>query len=172
MVQAGIDAYATNFADANGGALGLDLRYPELFAPKEQAALLTAQLAERPQAVAVTIPAAQVEQALVQGLGAGTPLYTYNAGLGLAAKLGTRSHLGQDELDAGRRAGEYWGAQSVGVAYCLNHRRGLQVRRAARVWGGGGGQGCVGMGGGGNPPPYPGPPAYASAGLNGICNRQ
>ena len=127
VVQAGIDAYANNFAVDNGGVLGIDIRYPNLFAPKEQAALLLSQLALHPEAVALTIPAEQVEQALLQGISRGTPIYTYNAGLDLAAKIGTRSHLGQDESDAGRRAGEYWAAEAVKRAFCLNHRRGLQV---------------------------------------------
>lgn len=93
--------------------------------PAEQARLIEAAIARKPDGLAVTIldpdaVAAPIKKAIKQGI----PVISLNSGDAYFAKLGVLTHVGQAEETAGRRAGQKMAAEGVKNAVCVNHGQG------------------------------------------------
>ena len=97
--------------------------------------MLSKQLAQNPDAVVTTIPHEAVLMA-VQRWKAQSPassrtaLYTFNSGYDWMDEAKAQAYFGQNELDAGRRAGRYYVTRGPGRVLGLCGGRG--------GWGGGG----------------------------------
>lgn len=113
--------------DAAGEDMGaqVDYRAPEHFDVVRMAQLLDAAVAAKPSGIALTLPDAD---ALAAGIRrareAGIPIVSFNSGSGQRAAHGIALHVGQDEREAGRRAGARLAEAGVEVALCVNHEVG------------------------------------------------
>jgi len=119
IVRKGANAAAAAFGVA------LDYRAPERFDMNEMAVLIERAIAEGPDGLVVSLPdpdalAPQVRKAAVAGI----PVVTINSGSDVALGLGSRLHVGQNEYEAGRVAGERLRSLGGTTAICLNHEAG------------------------------------------------
>ncbi|GAA2810928.1 sugar ABC transporter substrate-binding protein [Kribbella solani] len=93
--------------------------------PAEQARLIEAAIARKPDGLAVSIldpdaVAGPIKKAVARGI----PVISLNSGDAFFAKLGILAHVGQAEEIAGRQAGERMAGEGVKNAICINHGQG------------------------------------------------
>lgn len=116
-----------NGAERAAAEQGVELEYlaPASFDVIAMARLIGAAVASRPAGLVVTIPdAAALREAIGAAVGAGIPVVSVNSGAEASRELGALLHVGQAELEAGRRGGERMAAAGVGRAACVNHEVG------------------------------------------------
>ncbi len=93
--------------------------------PVEQARLIQAAIARKPDGLAVSIldpdaVAGPIQEAVDRGI----PVVSLNSGDAYFAELGILAHVGQAEETAGYQAGERMAAEGVKDAICVNHGQG------------------------------------------------
>ena len=103
----------------------VDYRAPEKFDMVAMAQLIDAAVASKPDGLVVSIPDADALGKPIQAaVKAGIPVISMNSGSDVSKKLGCLMHVGQEEYDAGKGAGERMKAEGVKKAVCLNQEVG------------------------------------------------
>lgn len=116
-------------------------RAPETFDMVAMSQLIDAAVNQEPHGLVVSIPDGDaLGPSIERAVAAGIPVISMNSGSDVAKKLGALLHVGQDEFDAGKAAGEALAASgSKGI--CVNHEVGnvaLDLRCAGFAEGFGG----------------------------------
>jgi simple sugar transport system substrate-binding protein len=114
LVQAGAKQAASDF--------NVTLKYssPKTTNPQEQAQLIAQAAAGHPQAMAVTIPDAEViGPAVHQVTSSGIPTIVFNVGFDEYKAVGALTFVGQPETIAGAEAGRQMAAAGVKDALCV-----------------------------------------------------
>ncbi|MFZ1345162.1 sugar ABC transporter substrate-binding protein [Thiothrix eikelboomii] len=103
----------------------VDYRAPETFNMVEMSALIDAAVNQEPAGLIVSIPDAQALGASIEkAVKAGIPVISMNSGVEASAKLGALLHVGQEELVAGRKAGEKLKEMGGKKGLCVNQEVG------------------------------------------------
>ena len=111
-----------NGADAAGKEVGATINYTFAADPLKQAQLIDNAVAQKVQGIVTTLPNADALRASLQKAeAAGIPVITMNSGSQQSASVGALAHVGQDEVIAGRGAGERLKAAGVTNLLCLVH---------------------------------------------------
>jgi simple sugar transport system substrate-binding protein len=99
---------------------------------QKQAQLIDAAISQKVSGLAVSVPNADAIKApLAKAKAAGIPIVTLNSGENDSKALGAITHVGQDEVVAGRAAGQRLKAAGVKKVLCVIHEQnniGLQQR--------------------------------------------
>lgn len=112
-----------NAAKAEG--VKVTYRAPETFDMVAMSQIIKAAVAQHPDGLVVSVPDADALGAAIKGaVAAGIPVITMNSGAGVSKSLGALLHVGQDEIVAGRAAGEKLAAQGGKDALCVNQEVG------------------------------------------------
>ncbi|MBI1245547.1 MAG: substrate-binding domain-containing protein [Alphaproteobacteria bacterium] len=102
-----------------------EYRAPETFDMVAMAKLIEAAVNQRPDGIIVSIPdASALAPAIGKAVAAGIPVISMNSGSDVSRKLGALLHVGQDEFDAGKAAGEKMKALGGKKAICVNQEVG------------------------------------------------
>lgn len=118
-VKGGADRAA---ADAK---VSVEYRAPESFDLEKMAAMISAAAKEKPDGLIVSIPNADTVAAPVRAaIDAGIPVITINSGFDVSRSFGALLHVGQNEYEAGRVAGDTMRKLGGSKALCLNHELG------------------------------------------------
>jgi simple sugar transport system substrate-binding protein len=100
--------------------------------PQKEAQLILAAISQKVNGLAVSVPNADAIRApLAKAKAAGIPIITLNSGEQDFKSLGAITHVGQDEVVAGRAAGQKLKAAGVKKVLCVIHEQnniGLQQR--------------------------------------------
>lgn len=100
-------------------------RAPETFDMVAMRQLIDAAVNQEPDGIVVSIPDADaLGPAIEKAVAAGIPVISMNSGSDVSKKLGALLHVGQDEYDAGKAAGERLKTMGGKVAICVNHEVG------------------------------------------------
>jgi simple sugar transport system substrate-binding protein len=103
----------------------VDYRAPEKFDVQEMAHLVDEAVASRPDGLVVSIPDIDaLSNSIKSAVAARIPVVSINSGLEASRKLGCLMYIGQDEIAAGRKAGEKMKAMGVKEAIILNQEVG------------------------------------------------
>lgn len=103
----------------------VDYRAPESFDMVRMARLLDGAVASRPDGIALTLPDPDaLAEPIRTALAAGIPIVSFNSGQTAHERLGIPLHVGQDEYEAGRRAGMRFKDAGISRALCINHEVG------------------------------------------------
>jgi simple sugar transport system substrate-binding protein len=103
----------------------VDYRAPGKFDMVAMAQLIDAAVASKPDGLVVSIPDADALGKPIQAaVKAGIPVISMNSGSDVSKKLGCLMHVGQEEYDAGKGAGERMKAEGVKKGVCLNQEVG------------------------------------------------
>ncbi|MCB5175013.1 MULTISPECIES: sugar ABC transporter substrate-binding protein [Microvirga] len=103
----------------------VDYRAPETFDMVAMSQLIDAAVNQRPAGLVVSIPdASALGPSIQKAVAAGIPVISMNSGSDVSKKLGAQLHVGQDEADAGRIAGERLKEMGGKTALCVNHEVG------------------------------------------------
>ena len=87
--------------------------------------LIDAAVAQQPDGLVVSIPDADaLGDAIRAAVDAGIPVISMNSGSDVSAELGALLHIGQEEFDAGRIAGEALAEAGGEKAICVNQEVG------------------------------------------------
>ena len=114
-----------NGADAAGKEVGAKINYTYAIDPLKQAQLIDNAAAQHVSGIITTLPNADaLGPSLKKAEAAGIPVITMNSGAQQSASVGALAHVGQDELVAGRGAGERLKAAGVKNLICLIHEPG------------------------------------------------
>jgi simple sugar transport system substrate-binding protein len=100
--------------------------------PQKEAQLIQAAVAQKVDGLAVSVPNADaIKGALAQAKAANIPIITLNSGADVSKQLGAITHVGQDEVVAGRAAGVRLKEAGAKKVLCVIHEQnniGLQQR--------------------------------------------
>ncbi len=119
VVKNGVDEAARD-TGAN-----VDYRAPETFDMVAMSQLIDAAVAQQPDGLVVSIPDADaLGDAIRAAVDAGIPVISMNSGSDVSAELGALLHVGQEEFDAGRIAGEALAEAGGDKAICVNQEVG------------------------------------------------
>lgn len=124
------DAFWTvvkNGVEAAGKDMGVnvDYRSPETFDMVAMASLIDAAVNQEPDGLVVSIPDGEaLSPAIKKAVEAGIPVISMNSGSDVSAELGAMLHVGQEEFDAGKKAGEKLKEMGGKKALCVNHEVG------------------------------------------------
>lgn len=103
----------------------VDYRAPETFDMVAMGQLIDAAINQKPAGLVVSIPDADALSASIQrAVAAGIPVISMNAGSDASKKLGALLHVGQDEFDAGKAAGEALKKAGGKKGICINQEVG------------------------------------------------
>jgi len=103
----------------------VDYRAPETFDMVQMAQLIDAAINQKPQGIVVSIPDADALGPSIQrAVAAGIPVISMNSGSDASKKLGALLHVGQDEFDAGKVAGEALKNAGGKKGICVNQEVG------------------------------------------------
>jgi simple sugar transport system substrate-binding protein len=87
--------------------------------------LIDAAVNQKPAGLVVSIPdASALGPSIQKAVAAGIPVISMNSGSDVSKKLGALLHVGQDEFDAGKAAGEKLAGMGGKVGVCVNHEVG------------------------------------------------
>jgi simple sugar transport system substrate-binding protein len=120
-------------AEAAADAEGVTLKWsPSNNDPQKEAQLIDAAVSEKVDGIAVSVPNADaIKGSLKKATDAGIPIITLNSGADVSKELGAITHVGQDEVVAGRAAGERLKSEGAKKVACIIHEQnniGLQQR--------------------------------------------
>ena len=104
-----------------------DLQYqaPKEFDLTAMSRLIDAAVATKPDGLIVSIPdAGLVGKSIEAAVAAKIPVVSVNSGLAISRELGCLMHIGQDEISAGKMAGERMKAIGVNEVMILNQEAG------------------------------------------------
>lgn len=100
-------------------------RSPETFDLPKMTALIEAAVEEKPDGLIVSIPNADAVAAPIRAaVNSGIPVITINSGFDVGRSLGALLHVGQNEYEAGRVAGDTMRKLGGTRALCVNHELG------------------------------------------------
>lgn len=105
--------------------VNVDYRSPETFDMVAMAQLIDAAVNQEPDGLVVSIPDADaLGPSIERAVAAGIPVISMNSGSDVSMKLGALLHVGQDEFDAGKAAGEKLAELGGTKALCVNQEVG------------------------------------------------
>lgn len=120
----------------------VDYRAPETFDMVAMSQLIDAAVNQEPDGLVVSIPDADaLGPSIKRAVAAGIPVISINSGSDVSKSLGALLHVGQDEFDAGKAAGEKLASLGGKKALCVNQEVGnvaLDLRCAGFAEGFGG----------------------------------
>lgn len=100
-------------------------RAPETFDMVAMGQLIDAAVNQEPDGLVVSIPDADaLGPSIEKAVAAGIPVISMNSGSDVAKGLGALLHVGQDEFDAGKAAGEALAEMGGKKGLCINHEVG------------------------------------------------
>lgn len=103
----------------------VDYRAPETFDMVAMAQLIDAAVNQEPAGLIVSIPDADaLGDSIRKAVSAGIPVISMNSGSDVSASLGAALHVGQEEYDAGKKAGEALAEMGGKKGLCVNHEVG------------------------------------------------
>jgi simple sugar transport system substrate-binding protein len=110
-------------AEAAAQAEGVKLIWsPSNNDPQKEAQLIQAAVSQKVDGLAVSVPNPDaVKSALAAAKSAGIPIITLNSGADVSQSLGAITHVGQDEVVAGRAAGQRFKDQGAKKILCVIH---------------------------------------------------
>jgi simple sugar transport system substrate-binding protein len=92
--------------------------------PQKEAQLIQAAVSQKVDGLAVSVPNADaIKGALKQATDAGIPVITLNSGADVSKELGAITHVGQDEVVAGRAAGQRLKDEGAKKVLCVIHEQ-------------------------------------------------
>ena len=119
VVKNGVDKAAED-----SGAT-VDYRAPETFDMVAMSQLIDAAVNQEPDGLVVSIPDADaLGPSIERAVAAGIPVISMNSGSDVSKSLGALLHVGQDEFEAGRAAGEKLASMGGTVGICVNQEVG------------------------------------------------
>ena len=119
VVKNGVDAAAKDMA------VTVDYRAPETFDMVVMSQLIDAAVNQEPDGLIVSIPDADaLGPSIEKAVAAGIPVVSMNSGSDVSKKLGALLHVGQEEYDAGKAAGEKMASLGGSSAICINQEVG------------------------------------------------
>lgn len=119
VVKNGVAQAATDMG------VNVDYRAPETFDMVAMAQLIEAAVNQNPAGLVVSIPDADALGPSIQkAVAAGIPVISMNSGSDVSKDLGALLHVGQDEYDAGKAAGEKLKEMGGKKALCVNQEVG------------------------------------------------
>lgn len=133
-----------NGVEQAGKDMGVNVEYraPETFDMVAMSQLIDAAVNQEPDGLIVSIPDADaLGPSIERAVAAGIPVISMNSGSDVSKELGAALHVGQDEFDAGKAAGEKLAEMGGKNAICVNHEVGnvaLDLRCAGFAEGFGG----------------------------------
>jgi simple sugar transport system substrate-binding protein len=93
--------------------------------PQKEAQLIDAAVSQKVDGLAVSVPNADaIKGSLAKAKAAGIPIVTLNSGADQFKALGAFTHVGQDEVIAGKAAGERLKSEGVKKVLCIIHEQG------------------------------------------------
>ena len=116
-----------NGVEQAGKDVGVNVEYraPETFDMVAMSQLIDAAVNQEPDGLIVSIPDADaLGPSIERAVAAGIPVISINSGAEVAKELGALLHVGQDEYDAGKAAGEKLASMGGTNAICVNHEVG------------------------------------------------
>lgn len=116
-----------NGVEQAGKDAGVNVEYraPETFDMVAMSQLIDAAVNQEPDGLIVSIPDADaLGPSIERAVAAGIPVISMNSGSDVSKKLGALLHVGQDEFDAGKAAGEKLAEMGGTNAICVNHEVG------------------------------------------------
>ena len=116
-----------NGVEQAGKDVGVNVEYraPETFDMVAMSQLIDAAVNQEPDGLIVSIPDADaLGPSIERAVAAGIPVISINSGAEVAKDLGALLHVGQDEYDAGKAAGEALASMGGSNAICVNHEVG------------------------------------------------
>lgn len=103
----------------------VEFRSPETFDMVQMSQLIDAAVNQEPDGLVVSIPDADALGPSIQrAVEAGIPVISMNSGSDVSKELGALLHVGQDEFDAGKAAGEALAEMGGTNAICVNQEVG------------------------------------------------
>jgi len=103
----------------------VDYRAPETFDMVAMSQLIDAAVNQEPDGLVVSIPDADaLGPSIRRAVNAGIPVISINAGSDVSKSLGALLHIGQEEYDAGKVAGEKLKAMGGKKGICVNQEVG------------------------------------------------
>lgn len=112
-------------AAAKDAGVRVDYRAPETFDMVAMSQLIDAAVNQKPAGLVVSIPdASALSAAIKRAVAAGIPVISMNSGSDVSKSLGALLHVGQDEYDAGKAAGQALAKDGGKVALCVNQEVG------------------------------------------------
>jgi simple sugar transport system substrate-binding protein len=113
-------------AEAAAKAEGVKLIWsPANNDPQKEAQLIDAAVSQKVDGLAVSVPNADaIRGSLQKAKSAGIPIITLNSGETDSKALGAITHVGQDEVVAGRGAGQRFKQAGVKKVLCIIHEQG------------------------------------------------
>lgn len=119
VVKNGVDM-AAEHTGAN-----VSYRAPETFDMVAMSQLIDAAVNQEPDGIVVSIPDADaLGPSIEKAVAAGIPVISMNSGSDVSKSLGALLHVGQDEYDAGKAAGERLAAMGGTNGICVNQEVG------------------------------------------------
>ena len=119
VVKNGVDKAAED-----SGAT-VDYRAPETFDMVAMSQLIDAAVNQEPDGLVVSIPDADaLGPSIERAVAAGIAVISMNSGSDVSKSLGALLHVGQDEFDAGKAAGEKLASMGGTVGICVNQEVG------------------------------------------------
>lgn len=119
VVKNGVSQAATDMG------VSVDYRAPETFDMVAMAQLIDAAVNQNPAGLIVSIPDADALGPSIQkAVAAGIPVISMNSGSDVSKGLGALLHVGQDEYDAGKAAGEKLKEMGGKKGICVNQEVG------------------------------------------------
>lgn len=105
--------------------INVDYRAPETFDMVAMSQLIDAATNQEPDGLIVSIPDADaLGPSIERAVSAGIPVISINSGSDVSRELGALLHVGQDEFDAGKAAGEKLAEMGGTTAICVNQEVG------------------------------------------------
>ena len=103
----------------------VEYRAPETFDMVAMSQLIDAAVNQEPDGIVVSIPDADaLGPSIEKAVAAGIPVISMNSGSNVSKGLGALLHVGQEEFDAGKAAGEMMKSMGGSKALCVNHEVG------------------------------------------------
>lgn len=105
--------------------INVDYRAPETFDMVAMSQLIDAAVNQEPDGLIVSIPDADaLGPSIERAVAAGIPVISINSGSDVSKGLGALLHVGQDEYDAGKAAGEKLASMGGKSGICVNQEVG------------------------------------------------
>ncbi len=113
-------------AEAAAKSEGVTLKWsPSDNDPEREAQLIDTAVSEKVDGIAVSVPNADaIKGSLKKAADANIPIITLNSGADVSKELGAITHVGQDEVVAGRAAGERLKSEGAKKVLCVIHEQG------------------------------------------------
>jgi simple sugar transport system substrate-binding protein len=119
VVKNGVDEAARDYG------VQVDYRAPETFDMVAMGSLIDAAVNQEPYGLVVSIPDADaLGPSIRRAVDAGIRVISMNSGSDVSAELGALLHVGQEEFDAGRIAGERLAEMGGTTGLCINQEVG------------------------------------------------